>query len=597
MYFINYGAPMERLETKNINGNIYYYYSMWAWKNGRCRRIWQKYLGKLQNIVTAVQGAGPAPLYAEVFQWGLPMALWKECTTANIIDITDEVCPKRNQGLSVGQYLSIAAINRAICPTSKRSMWEWFSQTVLLRRFPHTSPAALSSQRFWDHMDRIDGDKPLAIWRNILTGVVKREAIDLSSVSYDGTNFYTFIDTFNTKCTLAKRGKNKQGRNNLRQISYALFCSADGHMPLYYDIYQGNRNDAKQFPIMLKKFRDFLQDIGRATGKSSFYQHPRVTLVFDKGNNSAENFSLLDSQNLSYVGSVKLEEHKELALISNTDPRFVPCQGGEGEAENLEGTKSFRIKKVVYGKERVLVVVYNQNLFNCQYLTVQNDITKAIEKLSLKRQRLEDRANGLIKGGQAPTPESVEKQCHQILSRQYLKGIIEVSVQEDNQGMVRLEYSIDSHGLSQLSNTYLGKNIIITNREDWDDSRIITAYRSQFIIENVFKEMKDRTTGSWWPLHHWTDSKIRVHGLYCTIALLLRALMYRRMRQKGVNLSMKRVLKELDAIRQVVNIYPRKRGKGQQKQPEQTVLTKTSQVQQTLMQLFDIKVEQNSILG
>jgi hypothetical protein len=26
----------------------------------------------------------------------------------------------------------------------------------------------------------------------------------------------------------------------------------------------------------------------------------------------------------------------------------------------------------------------------------------------------------------------------------------------------------------------------------------------------------------------WTDSKIRVHGLYCTIALLRRALMYRR---------------------------------------------------------------------
>ena len=31
---------------------------------------------------------------------------------------------------------------------------------------------------------------------------------------------------------------------------------------------------------------------------------PRVTLVFDKGNNSADNFALLDSQNLSYVGSV-----------------------------------------------------------------------------------------------------------------------------------------------------------------------------------------------------------------------------------------------------------------------------------------------------
>ena len=73
----------------------------------------------------------------------------------------------------------------------------------------------------------------------------------------------------------------------------------------------------------------------------------------------------------------------------------------------------------------------------------------------------------------------------------------------------------------ELADTYLGKNILISNREAWDDERIIEAYRSQFIIENVFKEMKDRTHGNWWPMNHWTDSKIAVHALYCTIALLL----------------------------------------------------------------------------
>ncbi len=55
---------MERLEAKKINGRIYYYYSEWAWVNGKCRRVWQKYLGKLENIVKAVDGDGPAPLYA-----------------------------------------------------------------------------------------------------------------------------------------------------------------------------------------------------------------------------------------------------------------------------------------------------------------------------------------------------------------------------------------------------------------------------------------------------------------------------------------------------------------------------------------------------
>ena len=85
-------------------------------------------------------------------------------------------------------------------------------------------------------MDRINADTVPSIWKNIVKGVVKRENIDVSSVSYDGTNFYTFIHTFNTRSEIARRGKNKQGRDKLRQISYALFCCADSHMPLFYDV-------------------------------------------------------------------------------------------------------------------------------------------------------------------------------------------------------------------------------------------------------------------------------------------------------------------------------------------------------------------------
>jgi len=204
-------------------------------------------------------------------------------------------------------------------------------------------------------MDKISSDAASSIWENILKGVAKREKIDLSSVSYDGTNFYTFIDTFNIRCEIAKRGKNKQGRNNLRQISYALFCSEDSHVPLFYDIYEGNRNDAKQFPLMLKKFHGFLNEL---SGENCAV--PQTTLIFDKGNNSKENFGLIDSLKLNFVGSVKLDEHKDLAQVPNNDPIFKACPA-EGGIE-LEGTKAFRVKKEVYGKERILVVSYSRFL-------------------------------------------------------------------------------------------------------------------------------------------------------------------------------------------------------------------------------------------
>ena len=69
-------------------------------------------------------------------------------------------------------------------------------------------------------------------------------------------------------------------------------------------------------------------------------------------------------------------------------------------------------------------------------------------------------------------------------------------------------------------------------------SLIIRAYRSQFLIEAVFKVMKDRGAGTWWPLNHWTDRKIQVHALYCTIGFLRRGLMHRRVQRAGVQISL-----------------------------------------------------------
>jgi transposase len=576
---------MERLEAKRVNGHTYYYYSRWARVDNRCRRVWQKYLGKLEDIVAAMDGSGPAPICAEVFQWGLSQALWQEATRAGLVGHVDRHCPKRRQGLTTGQYLAVAAINRAISPCSKRSMWDWFSRTVLQRHLPSASRAALSSQRFWDHMDAVRPEAATAIWKDLVQDVVARERIDLSSICYDGTNFYTFLDTFNTRCRLAVRGKNKQGRDSLRQVSYALFCAADGQLPLFYDVYEGNRNDSRQFALILERFHQFFREL--AAGATDV---PETTLIFDKGNNSAENFGLLDSLSLKFVGSVKLSEHPELAGVPHTDPRFVMCA-----SPGLKGAKAFRVTKTVAGSERVLVITYNPKLAEAQGMTLQADIARASQRLSELRGRLAGRAAGLIKGGKRPTPASVSQQCRSILRRQYLKDIIRATIEDDPRGHPRLTYDLDTDALSRIAATHLGKTLLISNRVGWSDERIIAAYRSQFLIEAVFKEMKDRTTGSWWPLNHWTDSKLRVHGLYCSMAQLLRSVMWRRVGRAGLTISLRRLLSDLDGIREVINVYPKRR--RSQEPPRQTVLTRLSSRQQRLVEILGLEREKHHELG
>jgi transposase len=563
---------MDRLEAKKVNGQTYYYYSKWGWKDGKCRRLWQKYLGKPDKILKAIRDNESAGDYAEVFEWGLSGALWKECLSSKVVEIIDELCPKREQGLTTGEYISLAAINRGIQAVSKASIWEWFSNTTLIRHFKEASKSSLSSQRFWDHMNRISADKAKEIWKRILSETVVNENVDLSAVSYDGTNFYTFIDTFNVKCDIAKRGKNKQGRYNLRQVSYALFCSADSHIPLYYDIYDGNRHDAKQFPLMLEKFSSFWNTLSDNCNKP-----PETTIVFDKGNNSAGNFDMIDRYELNYVGSVKLGEHKELTCVSNDDARFEGCTSPE-----LADVKAFRVEKKVYGKVRTLVVTFNPNLYQSQYMTLQNDIAKAVSKLCDLQQKLNDRRDGLITRGTKPTKSSVLKKCKAALSRPHLTTILNVDVEGNVGDTPELKYSICTDSLGDICSTYLGKNILITSRGLWNSDRIIKAYRSQYIIEDVFKEMKDRDDGSWWPMFHWTDSKIHVHALYCTIALLLRALIQRKVQKSGMNISMKRILTSLRNIREVVTVCSKQKKR-------RTTLTRQDEIQEKLLETLSMQ--------
>ena len=180
-----------------------------------------------------------------------------------------------------------------------------------------------------------------------------------------------------------------------------------------------------------------------------------------------------------------------------------------------------------------------------------------------------------------------------ILRRQHLKDAIQVTIEGDPKGHPQLNYVIATDALDRIAETHLGKTILISNRAEWSDERIIAACRSQLLIEAVFREMKDRMTGSWWPLNHWTDSKLRVLGLYCSMAQLLRSVMWRRVRRAGLNISLRRLLSQLEGIREVINLYPKRRKAAKIRQ--QTVLTRMSKVEKRLVEILGLEREREQV--
>jgi len=570
---------MAFITKKIINGQIYYYLEKREWKDGKSRRQWQKYLGTAENIGSAVDGYNLTPEYAVLLELGSVSAYWNIAQEINLIGEIDAMFPKRDQGMSVGEYMQIAAINRGIDAVSKRSMWEWFETTILLNKFPHINKEALSSQRFWDNMNLIEDKDISQAWDNIIHRVIEKHKIDLSLISYDGTNYYSFIGSFNENCSLAQRGKNKQGRKDLRQINYALFCSREDHVPLYFDVYEGNTHDSKEFNKIIGRFKE--------TFKGKIKQDSRITIIFDKGNNSPENIAELDQSEFNFVGSVKLDEHKDLSQISNSDKRFLTLKG-----QHLEKIKAYRTKKSIYEKDRTVVVTFNNNLYTSQVRTINIETTKCMKELEEVRQNLQDRADGLIKKGRKPTLAGVKNKVAEILQRQYMKRLITVEIEEKNQTPV-ISYKMDAQEFAILCDTYLGKKIIFTDNHHWKTEDIIDAYHNQYVVEDAFKETKDRHFGSWWPMFHYTDQKIKVHGFYCSIALLLSSLIKRKTRLAGMDISMNRIHDKLNSIKQVINYYPadkkKSKGKGKKKMKSNTTITKMDEIQTKLFDIMGMK--------
>ena len=565
---------MAYLTKKEINGKTYYYAEQRVWKDGKSKRKWQKYLGSLNKIINAIEGQMPHIEHSIVFEFGGVAAYLSYAEELHLEAIINSMLPKRQQGLSIGKYLVTAAINRGVHAVSKQSMWSWFEKTILFDYWSEVKKDMLSSQRFWDNMDLIPEDKIPEIWTNIIQHSIKVKQIDLSKVCYDGTNYYTFISSFNNRSSLSQRGKNKQGRRDLRQINYALFCSQEDHIPLYFDTYEGNRHDSPEFEKIIDKFGSAFQ--------TELPNHRNITIIFDKGNNSENNIEQLSQNNLHYLGSLKLNQVKEFQEISNKDTCLKNCTDLK-----VSDLKVYRKKKQVFNRELTLLLIYNPNLFDSQLKTILMEINKCYEKLTLLKQKLQDRIDGLITRGKKPTEASVKSNVKTILKRQYMTELIQVNYKIKNQ-MPIFDFNLSEDNLKEIKDKKIGKKILFTDNHHWETNDIIIAYNKQAVVENLFKESKNRNYGSWWPLYHYTDQKVKVHGLYCTITLLIRSLIERELRLKNIKISMERLHDELSGIKHVVNVF-NKAGKSRANKIEKcNNVSKMDELQRKLFKTFNM---------
>jgi transposase len=480
-----------------------------------------------------------------------------------VAEIIDAVVGSRraDAAASVGTYLALATCNRVIAPRSKLAFADWWATTAG-DRMVKLPVAALDHRRFWDAMDVLDDAALAEIQTRIAARMVTEFDLGMSGLALDMTNFATYIDSANDRAPIAQRGHAKQKRTDLRLVGLGMVVSRDGAVPLVGHPYAGNRPDVAVFPTVV----DELVTRYRALAA----EDAELTVVFDAGQNSADNFAHLTDTGLHFVGSLPPSDHPELLALPAAARHIVDGERfGELSAHDTRAT--------ALGAQRRVILTHSPTLAAKQSVGFDQTLAKATRALG-------ELAATLQRGKARRDRAGVQAAITKITRPRWVDRVLTTTLTGTTPDQMRLSFTIDTDARAQLETELFGKRLLVTDRENWTIAEVVTAYRSQNDAEQGFRQLKDPKVVSFSPMFHWTDQKIRVHVFYCILALAVAHLMRRHATHAGLPMSVRELLTTLAGIQETVLLYPTTGGRPRARR----MLTDTTPTQQRLYDLFDL---------
>jgi transposase len=516
--------------------------------DGKPKVINQVYLGSPERILEMAEGKANTPKKIQAQEFG---SLWLANQVEQQVDlagIIDKVVPQSRESNkpSVGEYCVYAVYNRMISACSKRAMPDWYKHTAIQHIRP-TQIGELNSQMFWEKWEHVSEKHLLSIADEFFRRINKLEPLGSDCFMFDTTNYYTFMDS-KTDSELAQRGKSKEGRNWLRQIGLALLVSRDKRIPFYYKAYEGNRHDSKVF---LEVTEELISAMRRETGNET-----ALTIVFDKGMNSEDNIAAIDArEDIHFITTYSTSFGEDLASIKLDNFRPLDTPNNQKLIEKGkydDQLQACRTTGEYWGKKRTVIVTYNPLTatrqrygFEKKLLQLQDFLFAIQSKIHSRAPQWRDKSN---------IQKRYEKRCDKLhLPADLYK--VEISKIE---GKLHLNFKKNHYKIGKHIERF-GKNILITDIEDWDTGEIVQASLDRWAVEDGFRLTKDEEQISMRPIRHWTDSKIRCHIFTCVAALTFLRLIELRLHRAGLAITAKSAMQSMRQLHSCLIYMPKKR--------------------------------------
>lgn len=452
--------------------------------------------------------------HTDTAELGTVLVGWEIWKRLGMPDLLKSLGFNDTQGLSA----AISVINRLSSPSSEHSLLEWYRRTGL----PELTNSALrgaGDDRFYRISDRLLAHKD-AIEQHLQQRQMSLFKLERTVLLYDLTNSH--FEGLGKRNPKAKRGKNKQKRNDCPQIVVGVVFDQYG-FEMSHKVFEGNQSDSKSLIDM----------IGELNG-SMTPQDGKQLVVMDAGIATADNLALLRKHGFGYlVNDTRTQRNRYIKEFRQSE-EFTLVQGRDGKPPVM-----VRVMNDPYPQnpgiptERV-VLCRSEQRGKKEAAILSNAEAKfivAVEKLEARidKGRLKDRSK---------IEQAIGRVCarHPRVSRYYTISL------EDVDQNVRIKKQRKDDKLDDAAELW-GCYVLRTDEQTLNEHELWKLYISLTKAEEGFKVLK--TDLGLRPNPHHKEDRVDGHVFICIIAYhLLRNILW-TLEQQGDHRnweSLKRIL-------------------------------------------------------
>jgi len=331
---------------------------------------------------------------------------------------------------------------------------------------------------------------------------------------------------FTSRPSLPQRGRNQQRRGELRPIALALVVDEAQGLPLSSRCDEGHTPDGVALGARLA---------GMLGPCCPQHASPHLTLSLDKGHVSRDHFQALATAQGSFLAAIPAGggRQRSQGSLKTSQPLSLP----DGRRVKVYAQPQARL----VGVAGTLLVRFRPRLSRRQVRTLDRLQRQADQKLRPLQATIQE----AVARNRPRTEPAVRRARSRGLRHDRLKDLGSPTLQLHHGAVEALSWEWERRKKRAITHGTFGTTVLLTDRRELSDPRLVVASRSQAKGEEMFRISTSRRPGWWWPASPWTESTLVVHALDCFLALLLMRIVGLRLQERHLALGVDLLLERL----------------------------------------------------